>query len=216
MKALKNLTIILLLTLIVSCGKTSKTKNPNEKPANNETSVTTKSEKQNYTIKSGIVEYTTKMMNMDVSQTLYFDDYGAKKSTVMAMDIMGKTVTTITITKDGYVYSFNPDKKTGTKTAVKSKQDTNIDFKNLSKEMEQKMNLKNLGKENFIGKNCDKYSIDYTDMQMKGTFLVWEGIALKTDVKVSSTTMLVIAKKIQENAVIAANQFEVPADIKFQ
>jgi hypothetical protein len=216
MKTLKISAIILLSTLIVSCGKTNKTNNSDRKPVNKEITETTKSEKPNYSIKSGIVEYTTKMMNMDVSQTLYFDDYGAKKSTVMVMDIMGQNVTTITITKDGYVYTFNPDKKTGTKTAVKRNQDANIDFKNLSKEMEKKMNLKNLGRENFIGKVCDKYSIDYTDMQMKGTFLVWEGIALKTDVKVSSTTMLIIAKKIQENAAIPADKFEVPSNIKFQ
>jgi hypothetical protein len=216
MKTSKIFAIALLSTLIASCGKTNKTNNSDRKPVNKEITETTKSEKQNYSIKSGIVEYTMKMMNMDVSQTLYFDDYGAKKTTVMIMKIMGQTVTTITITKDGYVYTFNPDKKTGTKTAVKRNQDANIDFKNLSKEMEKKMNLKNLGRENFIGKVCDKYSIDYTDMQMKGTFLVWEGIALKTDVKLSSTTMLIIAKKIQENAAIPADKFEVPSDIKFQ
>ena len=41
------------------------------------------------------------------------------------------------------------------------------------------MNLKKEGTEEFLGKTCEKMSIDYKKMQMKGNFLVYKGIALK-------------------------------------
>lgn len=215
MKILKSLSVLLILVLLASCGsKTSKKENPAETSVSG-TAQDLKTGKQKYGIKSGIVEYTSTVMGMDVKQILYFDDFGAKEVNEMVMDMVGMKITTVSLLKDGYMYSYNPVEKTGTKVSISGSGNANIDFKNLSKEMEKKMNLKKIGKETFAGKTCDKYSIDYVEMSMTGTFLVWEGIALKTDAKVSSMEMKMTAKSIKENADIPAEKFEVPSDIQF-
>jgi hypothetical protein len=211
MNLLKISSVFLLALLFSSCG--GKAPKSEKQSDQNPVAENTKSEKHKYGVKSGIIEYSTKMMGMDMTQTLYFDDYGALEATEMEMDMMGTKTHTVNITKEGYVYSLDLITKTGTRQMIFNKE-ANIDFKNLSKEMEKKMNLKKIGKEDFAGKTCEKYSIDYTDLSMKGYYLVWEGIALKTDVDMGSMKMEMIAKNVQENVNIPAAKFEIPADFQ--
>jgi len=201
------LAILSTATLLFSCkSKTSETAATSENPAATET-VTPKGK---YAIKSGIVEYKTQMMGMDMKQTLTFDDFGAKEATDMEMDMMGVKIHTVTITKDGFIYTLDLEKKTGTKISGKS---PDIDFENLSEEMVKDMNLKKEGTEEYLGKTCEKMSIDYTKMKMKGTFLVYKGIALKSDTDMGTMKMNLIGQKFTENPEIPASKFEVPADI---
>jgi len=211
MKILKISTIFLLALLLASCG--GKTPKSEKNSDQNQVAEKSKSEKHKYGIKSGIVEYSTKMMGMDMTQTLYFDDFGSIEATEMIMDMMGTETHTVTINKEGYVYNLDLIAKTGTRQMIFN-EGSNIDFKNLSKEMEKKMNLKKIGKEDFAGKTCEKYSIDYTDLSLKGYYLVWEGIALKTDADMGKMKMEMTAKNIQENVNIPAEKFEIPADFQ--
>jgi hypothetical protein len=197
-------------TLIFSCkSKTSETTATTENPAATETATP----KGKYAIKSGIVEYKTQMMGMDMKQTLTFDDYGKKEATDMEADMMGVKIHTVSITKDGFIYTLDMEKKTGTKISGKS---PDIDFENLSEEMVKDMNLKKEGTEEYLGKTCQKMSIDYTKMKMKGTFLVYKGIALKSDTDMGTMKMNLVGEKFVENPEIPAAKFEVPADIKMQ
>jgi hypothetical protein len=210
MKTTKLITLALLAsaTLLFSCkSKTSETAATIENPAVTETATP----KGKYAIKSGIVEYKTRMMGMDMKQTLTFDDYGQKEATDVETDMMGVKIHTVTITKDGFIYTLDMEKKTGTKISGKS---PDIDFENLSEEMVKDMNLKKEGTEEYLGKTCEKMSIDYTKMKMKGTFLVYKGIALKSDTDMGTMKMNLIAEKFEENPTVPASKFEIPADIK--
>jgi hypothetical protein len=80
--------------------------------------------------------------------------------------------------------------------------------------MVKDMNLKKEGTEEFLGKTCDKMSIDYKKMDMKGTFLVYKGISLKMNTDMGTTKMNMVGEKFTENPEIPAEKFEVPADIK--
>ncbi len=211
MKSFKPLLLTILVLVLASCGnKTPKSENKSEENL-------TKSELSDegkYGIKSGIVEYTATMMGMEVNQTLYFDEYGKKEMTEVVLDLGTIQSRTITLYSDGYMYTYDPDRKTGTKTATLQNY-SSISFRNVTKEIEEKMNLKKLGNETFLDKNCEKYSVDYKDMQMTGTFLVWEGIALKTDAKVASMDMIMTAKSIDTNTSIPSEKFIVPSDVQF-
>jgi hypothetical protein len=194
------------LTLLFSCkSKTSETSPTMENPAATETP------KGRYAIKSGIVEYKTQVMGMDMKQTLTFDDYGQKEATDMEADMMGVKIHTVTITKDGFIYTLDMEKKTGTKISGKS---PDIDFENLSEEMVKDMKLKKEGTEEFLGKTCEKMSIDYEKMNMKGVYLVYKGIPLMVDTDMGTMKMKLIGEKFEENPSIPAEKFEVPADIK--
>ncbi len=183
MKMLKLSVIVLITVLIASCkGEAPKT---DQQPGDDSTTVATNEEVKSgkFGIKSGIVEYTTKMMNMDINQTITFDDFGAKQLTESIMDFAGTNMSTVTLMKDGYIYTYDLNSKIGTKQKMVGINGADIDFRNLTAEMEKQMNIKKEGKEDYAGKTCEKYSIDYKEGSMKGTFLVWEGIALKTDVE---------------------------------
>lgn len=163
-----------------------------------------------YEIKSGIVVYKALIMGMETTQTLYFDDYGKKEATETIMQMMGTEIRSLAINKDGYMYNLDMNAKTGTKAPVIS--NTTIDFKNLTDQMEKDMNLKKLGKEDFLGRKCEKMSIDYTKMQMTGTFLVYRGVPLKVDTDMGSMKMVLEAQNFEENANVPADVFEIPAD----
>ena len=212
MKTNKLITLALLasVALLFSCkSKTSETATP-ENPAASETSTP----KGKYAIKSGIVQYKTEMMGMEVMQTLTFDNYGKKEATDVEMEMMGVKVHTVNLTKDGFIYNLDMVKKTGTKSPEVNIANASIDFENLTEEMVKEMELKKLGTEEFLGKTCEKMSIDNKKMGMKGTFLVYKGVALKSETDLGSMKMNLLAEKFEENPTIPAEKFEVPSDIK--
>jgi hypothetical protein len=203
--------LVAFAILLFACkGKTSKQPAP---VTENKTEEVKGPSKGKYAIKSGIVEYKTQMMGMDVKQVLTFDDYGKKEVTEMLMEMMGTKMHTISITKDGFQYTYDLEKKTGTKSPYYSGGSSNIDFENLSAEMTKDMNLKKLGTEQYLGKTCEKMTVDYEKMKMKGSFLVYKGVALKMDADVGTLKMNLLAEKFEENPEIPASKFEVPADV---
>lgn len=111
------------------------------------------------------------------------------------------------------MYIFNSSGNTATKSKAYSSSGNNIDFRNLSDEIMAKKKIKHAGKEEFICKTCDKYIMDDTEGGMKGTFLIYEGIALKSDIEVGGTTTVSVATKFEENISVPAEKFELPAGI---
>lgn len=212
MKNLKLAAFLFLSVLIISC-KSQGTDEKNDSLKTEETSdVKAGKSGGKYAMKSGIVEYNSTTMGTNVAQTLYFDDYGAKEAIETSMEIAGIKSNTVNITKDGFMYTLNTIEKTATKTKIPTQ--ANIDFNNLSDQIMKDMNLKKEGSEEFAGKKCDKYSIDNTNMKMKGTFLVWKGIALKSDLDFSSMKTQMLAKSVKEDASVPAEKFDIPADYK--
>lgn len=212
-KKIKYMTFAIgLMVLASSCINNKK---PNSSTESKNSTETILSKKTKYTIKSGIVEYKAQMMGMDYKQLTYFDEYGGKETIELAMQMTGMDAKSITIMKDGYMYNFNPVEKTGTKNRI-SEKTGNIDFQNLSKEIQEEMNIKKVGEETFLGKPCIKFSIDDKSLKMKGYYLVWKGVALKTDITMSTAKIYIEAINIQENVAIPAERFEIPADIKFK
>jgi hypothetical protein len=208
----KSLLFLLMAMTIVSCkNKTSDKSQASEvKDQAVAEPITTKGK---YSVKSGIVEYKIEMMGMNGTQTLYFDNYGNTEANLTVLDVMGTKSETVTITKDGTVYNFVPQIKTGSKTTVMS--GANVNFENLTDKVIKEWNLKKEGKENILGKECDKFSMDNQAMSMKGYYWVWKGVALKVDATISTVKMLMDASIFQENVNIPAEKFDIPADIVF-
>ncbi len=205
---------IVLLTLAACQNQTEKTATSESFVPGETTQTTIGTPKGKYGIKSGIVVYKTQMMGMDAKQTTSFDDYGQKEINDITMEMMGVQVHSATLTRDGFMYNLDLTNRIGTKSPANPMYNASIDFQNLTEEMITEMKLKKEGKEEFLGRTCDKMSIDYEKMRMKGNFLVYKGIALKMDVMVGSTKMLLVGESFEENPAIPAETFEVPADIK--
>jgi hypothetical protein len=198
-------------TILFSCQSKPSGANSSEVNTDEPETSTTLTQTGKYAIKSGIVEYKTQMMGMDVKQTLTFDDYGKLDVQEVEMEMMGVKVHTLTLSKDGYMYNIDMVQKTGTKMAGVN--NANIDFQNLSEQMVKDMNLRKLGTEEFLGKTCDKMSIDYKAMSMTGTFLVYKGVALMSDTDMGTMKMKLVAEKFIENPDIPVSKFEIPSDV---
>lgn len=211
----KNILAFLILIALWSCSGSG-----NEKAATSDSNETAAAEstalpKGKYEIRSGIVVYKTSMMGMDMEQTIYFNDFGAKESQETSIDVMGTKTDNIVIHEGNTTYAIDLVKRTGKKVTSANDPSTVPDLRNLSDELKKEMNFKELGNENFLGKVCKKISIDYTAMDMKGVFLVYKGVALKSEMKVGTMPVTMQAVKFDENATIPAEKFEVPPDIRF-
>ena len=180
-------------------------------------SVSINAQAKKYGLKSAVVSYSTETMGMKVKSTLYFEDYGKIEctQTVFEMDL-GATKEVINhrdLTKDGYAYSFDIEKKTGTKRAISPRNSGQYDFANMSDKMKKEYQLKELGSEKFLGRDCKKYSMNNKDMEMKGTFLIWNNIPLKSETNAGGMDAKMFTTKIEENGKIPADIFEVPKNV---
>jgi hypothetical protein len=210
---MKKLFILLLISMTALSCKNKTSDKSQASDMKTQTPAATITTKGKYSVKSGIVEYKIDMMGMAGTQTLYFDDNGNKETNIIAIEMMGTKSQTVSITKDGTVYNFDAEKKTGSKSPVMTQ--AIINFEDLTNEVIKEWNLKKEGKENILGKECDKYSMDNQSLNMKGNYWVWKGVALKVDATMSTAKILMDATTFQENVSVPAEKFEVPADIVF-
>jgi hypothetical protein len=210
MKMKNILAVSFLSLLLVSCK--TQVSNTNEPATGKAEKESGKTGKHKYELKSGIVEYDTKSMGTNMKQIIYFDNYGEKEATEISLEIAGFKTNTRTLTLDGYTYTLDLLTKTGTKQKLTFMPGKDIDFTNLSEEITKQMNMKKVGSEDFNGKSCDKFTIDNKDLEMKGSFLVWKGIPLKSEVDFSTMKTVMVVKSLQENVSIPSEKFIIPAD----
>lgn len=217
---LNALMILGLVSFMAACSGSSK-KPEGAATDSTKTEKNDKAVKGKYQIKSGIITYVSQSMGMTQNVTIYFDDYGSKECTEttseMDMGAAGKVkMNNRTILKDGYMYSLDITNKTGTKMKINFgvQKNKDIDFSSLSDEVMKQMHIKKEGAETFLGKTCDKYTMDDPIMKMKGSYSVWNGIPLKSEVNISGISVKLIAQKLEENATISNDRFEIPKDVK--
>ena len=166
-----------------------------------------------YTVKSGIVTMEMDMMGQSIVQEIYFDDYGAKKATVM--NFGGQKSRNIVV--DGATVMVNDDEKTAMKMPMMGQQET-VNFSNLDEKTIKKYKVKELGKETVAGKECTKYEVTVFMMgqPQKQTVWVYKGITLKSASSSDFGDMVQTATKIQENVEVPASMFVLPAGVKVQ
>ena len=101
---------------------------------------TTFAQAPRYGIKSGTYKTEMDMMGQTITNTVYFDDFGAKEATSMSM--MGMEMTQIN--KDGKMYLVNKGEKS---VQEMPQQQQSINYLNLTDEVIAKNKIKETGKE---------------------------------------------------------------------
>jgi hypothetical protein len=224
---MKHVLTVMLLTAFISfplssCGKKTDASGMDSTKAVTEA---TKAAPANpgsgkYPIKSGIIHGESETMGMKGTTTKYFDDYGAKireeSSTTITMGSTSTKTNHVSIIKDGWMYSFEPEKKTGMK--MKYSIPANMDYKNMSEKMMKDYGVKEAGTETILGKECKIYEYSGAEKgAMTGkAWIFWNVEAMKMDMKVGEMTMKTNVTSIEENTSIPSDKFEVPADIKMR
>ena len=156
-----------------------------------------------YGIKSGSYKTEMDMMGQVITNTTYFDDYGAKEVTSMSM--MGMEMTQIR--KDGAMYLVNK----GEQSVQEMPAQDSINYLNLTDETIAKYKVKETGKETVSGKECTIYTAEISQMGQtaKATVSVWNGFAMKSTIDMGGFAMTQKIVEITEGPVDAA-LFEVP------
>ncbi|MFN5213159.1 MAG: hypothetical protein ACK5DY_00950 [Bacteroidota bacterium] len=174
-------------------------------------------------IKSGIIHMNSSkpIHGSDIERIIYFDDYGAKRrvETTTLIEAAGQRITTtqITIDIEGFSYSFNPEKKTGYKTAInKNLNPTQLDFSKIDANTMQQFGIEKKGTEIIAGKVCTIYTINYDAMNFSGQYSVWNTITLREITRTADFGYEYVASKVEENVPIKPTYFEVPNEIDFQ
>lgn len=216
MKKTTLLLIVFAIFAFMSCKNKSNDNTSDNNNSNNTEVKNDKSSKGKYDFKSGIITLKSTVMGMEQKYFIYFDDYGKKEATDIIMEMMGVKVHSRSLIKDGYIYSLEMNEKKGTKTKYVENYTSNMDFNNIPEDVAKDMNLKKSGKETFLGKECDVYTIDYKSMSTSGKFLVWKGIALKTEMNSGGMSIVMEATDIQENVKVDNEIFTIPSDFTIE
>ena len=156
-----------------------------------------------YGIKSGSYKTEMDMMGQTITNTTYFDDYGALQATEMNM--MGMEM--LQITKDGKTYLVNK----GEKSVQEMPAQQSINYLNLTDEVVAKNKIKETGKETVADKECTVYTAEISQMGQtaKATVSVWNGIAMKSVIDMGGFSMTTKVVEVKEGPVDAA-KFEIP------
>ena len=156
-----------------------------------------------YGIKSGSYKTEMDMMGQVITNTTYFDDFGAKEVTNMSM--MGMEMTTLM--KDGKTYMINKGEKSVQEMPARE----SINYLNLTDEVIAKNKIKETGKETVSGKECTVYTAEISQMGQtaKATVSVWNGFAMKSVIDMGGFSISQKIVEVNEGPVDAA-LFEVP------
>lgn len=150
-----------------------------------------------YGMEKACIEYTITGTMQSGTETLYFDQWGAReaKYTTMAVKVAGFSQETksATFTEGDWIYSVNLATNTGTKTRNNLFDGmSENEKKEMGLEMMKKMGGKKIGQEKVLGKTCDVWEIPSAGSK---TWL-WNWIPLKTEVNMGGMKLVYEARKI--------------------
>jgi len=168
---------------------------------------------QRYELKSGIIKCEMITQGVKMVGTQYFDNYGAKESVLMEVDMpMGKSVIR-TLQFSDTTYQINMSQKVGQKVILPEKP---VNYLHLTPDAIVKYKIKELGSEIVAGRKCTKYSLEMSQAgQTANTEVwVWKGIVLKSVIKMGLVELVnQTVIEVQENANVDPKEFEIPDGI---
>lgn len=173
-------------------------------------------QEKRYSVKSGILTMEMDMMGQTITQTTYFDDYGAKQATLS--DFRGRNSRNITV--DGQTIMIDDEARTAVRMPGRERGPMGggpqIDFSNLDEKTIKKNKIKEVGQEEVIGKLCTVYSYRVMMMGrvMNAKAWVYKGITLKTSMKTDFGEMGNNAVKLEEDVEIDPAMFTVPEGVE--
>ncbi len=180
-----------------------------------------------YDVKSAIIQYNTTTSGKTFGSTikgsgtesLYFKDWGAvelieeqsTQTTVTKIFGRGKTTTTNTHTvkklDNGENYLANFDKKTTYLTrdlGMDMMKQSNTDAGEAGKSMLESMGGKKIGNEDFMGYNCEVWSVP------GGKQWMYKGVVLKLQMKMLGITTVKEATSVKINVSVPDSNFKLP------
>jgi hypothetical protein len=214
-KNLKIVTLLFAMIIVASCGN------------NTRTDTAAKSEEQAAANKKipferGSYVETTNTMGMEINKTTYFDKWGEweaieEKSEIEIMKGRTSKTDKLIISKGKGHWNIDMVKKTGTYSELDmpaSGMAAAMGAATGGKMMEG-TEIKDLGMEKYLGYDCKKAYVKYTQMDMEVTVLSYGNLTMKMDGHMGKVNISSKVTSIDLGAP-PASVFEVPADITIE
>ncbi|MBC8144912.1 MAG: hypothetical protein H7X80_04950 [bacterium] len=171
-----------------------------------------------YNVKSGIVELKSGALGKH-SQTVYFDDYGAREAIHSNIESDAGTQRTIMVMTDGVNIVYDPEKKAGTRIDL-SDALSQIglggipNLASLTDQQKRELKHQPIAGRTVLGKRTQGASIE-----IAGTLVrvwSWEGVPLRMEASMQGNAMNVEASSIKTDVKIPADRFIIPKDVKLR
>jgi len=169
-----------------------------------------------FDFETAIVEYTYEG-NETGKQIMYIDQYGWKRAewTNITTKMLGQTTEKkqIMVSIGLDVWQWDPIARTGTRVHNQMLEnlmkDPQFDPEKYAKETMENLGFQKTGTEIVQGKNCEVWK------GMGSTIWIWNGLGIKTEVKLLGQKTTWTATKIDLNVKVPQDKFTIPSDIKF-
>ncbi len=210
MKKLTSVIVLLfMLSFVASCEKKPSQEIAKVENKATEAAAQTSNEvsAKKYSIKSGIIEYSNIIAEIEEKEIVYFDDYGIKeckdtyKNGVLKTSYFSDGVNLFKIIyKDKSAYNVG---KASRGTEFK------CDWSEIGEKQKSNGEATKLANLNILGKDCEQFSLKTGDIVT--TFAGWSGVLLHMEQKTKYGNSLQKAVKFEENANVSPDKFKVPA-----
>ena len=210
---MKTKALLLALTIVMvifSCKNKSGTKAGSESTEQvqaPENIVTETPSFHKYGIKSGIVTFETDIVGMKLKTILYFDDFGIREA---EEKYEGETVESISLCNGKERFTVMPLQKSAFTGGTCSRGIAyRFAWDEISSE-DKGTKAKKLANMTVAGKDCESYS--YDTGSSVAVYAGWQNINLYLKTTAGGTEVIMQATKIEENAEIPVEKFQVPSD----
>ena len=170
-----------------------------------------------YHVPSAKIEYQVTSPEGQGSVVLFFDHYGMRESKHETLQKRGKTVKDqLTLLNNGKAYSINLLDNSGQDMSEATGMAMQLGGKDMSatgKKMLETMGGKQVGTQNFLGKNCEKWEVNTMG---KTTLLIWQGVTLKTETSVMGMKSSEVATSLKTGLSFSAADFQPPAGVHME
>jgi len=174
-----------------------------------------------YGFESGIVEYEFSGKTQTGTEKLYFVNWGMLEAKYLDIEVgmMGfmQKQKTMTLLKGDSTYSY--DYHTGRLSRIKTplwdgmkERARDGDLEEVGMAFIKQMDGKKVGNETIAGKPCEIWDVP----QLLSRIWLWKGLPLKTEAGPQELRVIQTAVKVEMNANVPADKFEIPDDVEPQ
>lgn len=216
---IKQLIFPLLLAILVSCGNPDYDEKASawidtleEIPANEQKEAP---DDAPYGFETGIIEYESSTLGMTQQIITMFSDFGRISSTEIKTKMLGQSINQLTLVNDTAVFNINLIDSSGTYVLLDSNE-TELNFRHLSKEDMAKNKIKKTGNETVLEKNCTIYELYMEEQNAEIKNWIWEGLTLKSISNIGGMKVTMDAQKLRVNVQIPPEKFDIPKGFNIQ
>lgn len=167
-----------------------------------------------YGMKSGRVKQKVAVMGQEQVLEAYFDDWGNTQGSILSTQGPNGPVEILTLKKGDKVTMVQLDTKEGMTT---TQQDATVNYLNLTDEVIDKYQILELDeKQTVLGHECIGYNMiqEVQGQEVQVTSWVWNGIPLKSELKMGEVTQTVEVLELEEIAEVPAKYVTIPEGAK--